>query len=257
MSQIMNITDSGFQLKAPLSLPEDEVQLWRIDLEALGPEESRWQKLLSSDELERASRFHLPRDRQRFVTSRALLRTILSAYLATDPGTLSFSYSSKEKPSLGPAHADSNVAFNISHSGGVALLAFTRGREIGVDVEQLRSDFEVEAIARRFFSPSEQRQLAALPAEKSVDAFFRCWTRKEAYIKAIGDGLSLPLDQFDVSLDAGETNALLATRPDASETGHWLLREVPAGPGYIAALCVRGRDCKLNDWSRGRQPGDR
>jgi 4'-phosphopantetheinyl transferase len=257
MQQIMNITDSGFQLEAPLSLPEDEVQLWRIDLEAVGTDESGWRKTLSSDELDRASRFHFPLDRQRFAASRSLLRILLAGYLATDPAAVSFSYSEKGKPSLGARHAGSNLQFNISHSGGVSLLAFARGREIGVDVEQLRSDFEVEAIARRFFSPSEQRQLAAMPAEKSVDAFFRCWTRKEAYIKAIGDGLSLPLDQFDVSLDAGETNALLATRPDASETGHWLLREVPAGPGYIAALCVRGRDCKLNDWSRGRQPGDR
>jgi 4'-phosphopantetheinyl transferase len=250
MSQIMNITDSAFQIEAPLSLPEDEVQLWRIDLEAVGADESRWQKLLSSDELERASRFHFPRDRQRFVASRALLRTILAGYLATDPGSLIFSYSNKEKPSLGPAHAGDNVAFNISHSGGIALLAFTRGREIGVDVEQARSNFDIEAIARRFFSPAEQKQLADFPVEKRADAFFRCWTRKEAYIKATGKGLSLPLTQFDVALDPGAANALLATRPDASEAGRWLLREVPGGPGYIAALCVRGQDWKLNDWSR-------
>jgi 4'-phosphopantetheinyl transferase len=257
MSQIMNITDSGFQIKAPLSLPDDEVQLWRIDLEALGPAESRWQELLSSDELERASRFHLPRDRQRFVTSRALLRTILAAYLATEPGTLNFSFSKNDKPSLGPAHAGSNIAFNISHSGGVALLAFTRGREIGVDVEQARSNFDVEAIARRFFSPAEQKQLADVPAEKRPDAFFRCWTRKEAYIKATGNGLSLPLSQFDVALEPGASNALLATRPDISEAGRWQLREVPGGPGYIAALCVRGQDWKLNDWSRVLHSSDR
>jgi len=88
-----------------------------------------------------------------------------------------------------------------------------------------------------------------VPADQNVDAFFRCWTRKEAYIKAIGEGLSLPLSEFDVALEAGESSALLATRPDGSEGGRWLLREVPAGPGYIAALCVRGRDCRLNDWS--------
>ncbi len=251
-SQSMNITDSGFQVKAPLSLPEDEVQLWRIDLEAVGADESHWRKALSSDELERASRFHFPRDRQRFAASRSLLRILLGGYLATDPAGVSFSYSENGKPSLGPARAGSNVKFNISHSGGITLLAFTRGREIGVDVELVRGDFEVQAIARRFFSPKEQRQLADLPAEKIVDAFFRCWTRKEAYIKAIGEGLSLPLHQFDVALESGEASALLATRPDASEGGHWLLREVPAGPGYIAALCVRGQDCKLNDWSGGR-----
>jgi 4'-phosphopantetheinyl transferase len=245
----MNITEPGFQIAPHLALPEDEVHLWRADLEAIRADESRWQTLLSSDESTRAARFHFSRDRQRFVASRALLRTILGSYLATDPSGLSFSYSQKEKPSLGPEHRASGISFNISHSGGVALFAFTRRREIGVDVEQLRSDFDLEAIARRFFSAYEQKQLAALPPEEKADAFFRCWTRKEAHIKATGDGLSLPLTQFDVSLGTGETNALLATRPDGAEAGRWLLRDVSGGPGYVAALCVRGRDWKLRDWS--------
>jgi 4'-phosphopantetheinyl transferase len=249
MNQNMNISDAGVQIEAYLPLPEDEVHLWRIDLEAIGADESRWQQLLSSDELARASRFHFSRDGQRFVASRALLRTILASYLSTDAKGLKFSYSKKEKPSLGPAHLDSGVTFNVSHSGGIALLAFARRREVGVDIEQVRRDSDLETIARRFFSKHEQEQLAALPGEEKVDAFFRCWTRKEAYIKAIGDGLSLPLSQFDVSLRAGETSALLATRPDGSEAGRWLLEEVQGGPGYMAALCVRGQDWTLNDWS--------
>lgn len=249
MNRTRNITDSAFQVESPLALPEDEVQLWRVDLEAIASDESRWQQVLSSDELTRAARFHFQRDRQHFVAARALLRTILAGYLATDPNGLSFSYSKQEKPALSPVHADSGVTFNVSHSGGIALFAFTRRREIGVDVEQLRPDSDCEAIARRFFSTREQSQLAALPAEQKVAAFFRCWTRKEAYIKATGDGLSLPLSQFDVSLTAGEKNALLATRPDVSEAGRWLLQEVSGGPGYIAALCVRGQDWKLRDWS--------
>jgi 4'-phosphopantetheinyl transferase len=164
MSQTMNITDSGFQIEAPLALPEDEVHLWRVDLEGIRADESRWQKALSSDESARAARFHFPGDRQHFVASRALLRMVLAGYLATDPGSLSFSYSKKEKPALGPAHATSDITFNVSHSGGIALFAFTRRREIGVDVEQVRLDFDVEAIARRFFSAHEQRQLAGLPS---------------------------------------------------------------------------------------------
>jgi 4'-phosphopantetheinyl transferase len=245
----MNITDSSFRIEAPLALPEDEVHLWRADLEALRGDELRWQKLLSPDELTRSARFHFARDRQRFVASRALLRSILASYLAQNPNSLNFSYSKKEKPFLGPADAAGNVTFNLSHSGGTALFAFTRGREIGVDVEQLRRDFDLEAIASRFFSTHEQSQLAALPADEKVEAFFRCWTRKEAYIKATGDGLSLPLSQFDVSLAAREKTALLATRPDGSEAGHWLLREVPAGSGCVAALCVRGKNWKLKEWS--------
>jgi len=250
MSQIMNITDSSFKIEATLALPEDEVHLWRVDLEAIRAGESRWQKVLSSDELTRASRFHFSRDRQRFVAARALLRTILGSYVGTDPGNLSFSYSNKEKPSLGPENAGFGVTFNLSHSGGIALFAFTRRREIGVDVEQVRSDSDLEVIARRFFSAREQSQLVDLPAQEKVEAFFRCWTRKEAYMKATGDGLSLPLSQFDVSLTAGEKNALLATRPDGAEAGRWLLREVPAGSGYVAALCVRGQNWKLSEWSK-------
>ena len=143
MGQIKNITDSSFQIESPLPLPEDEVQLWRIDLEALGADESRWQRVLSADESARASRFHFARDRQRFVAARALLRIILASYLETDASSLSFSYSKKEKPSLGSAHASSGVRFNISHSGGVALLAFTRAardrRRCGTGSPRFRS----------------------------------------------------------------------------------------------------------------------
>jgi 4'-phosphopantetheinyl transferase len=250
MSQTMNITDSGFQIEAPLALPEDEVQLWRVDLEAIRADESRWQKVLSSEESTRASRFHFPDDRQRFAASRAWLRIVLAGYLATDPSALSFSYSKKEKPSLGPAYAASGVTFNVSHSGEIALLAFTRRREIGVDLEQVRRDFDVEPIARRFFSAHEQEQLNVLPKDKRFEAFFRCWTRKEAYIKATGEGLSLPLHQFDVSIAAEDRDALLSTRPDDSAAALWSLREIPAGPGYVAAVCVYGRDWRLRDWSR-------
>ena len=247
----MNIVESRFPIETPLALPGDEVQLWRVALDAVGGDEDRWKAVLSPDESARATRFRFQRDRQRYVASRALLRMILAGYLAVDPGSVRFIYSAKEKPSLDPMHAGSNIAFNVAHSGGVALLAFTLGRDVGVDVEQIRDDFELEGIARRYFSPREQEQLAALPEVGKAEAFFRCWSRKEAYIKATGDGLSLPLSQFDVSLASGEMNGLLATRPDAAEAGRWRLQEVPAGPGYIAAICVRGQDWKLNDWSAG------
>lgn len=249
MCQTMNIASPDFEIETPLVLPEDEVQLWRVDIEAIRAEESRWQKVLSSDESTRASRFHFPADRQRFVATRALLRTILAGYLATDPKRLSFSYSKREKPSLGPDHATRGVTFNVSHSGGIALLAFARRREIGIDVEQVRGDFDVEAIARRFFSAHELEQLAALPNEKKFEAFFRCWTRKEAYIKATGEGLSLPLHQFDVSVAPENRDALLSTRPDNSEAALWTLRDISAGAGYVAALCVRGRQWHLKNWS--------
>jgi 4'-phosphopantetheinyl transferase len=173
------------------------------------------------------------------------LRILLAGYVDADPAELVFHYSEKEKPSLKSVPSGSHVEFNASHSGGVALLAFARGRALGVDVEQLRENFDHAAIARRFFSEQEQRQLLALAPPERYHGFFRCWTRKEAYVKAQGAGLSLPLHQFDVSLKAGDGNALLSTRPDIAEAAQWLLQEVPAGDGYVAALCVRGHGWRL------------
>jgi 4'-phosphopantetheinyl transferase len=251
MRQNMNIADLDFQIDASIVLSENEVHLWRVDLESLRNEEARWQALLSADEKERASRFRFPDDRQRFAASRALLRTILGGYLTAPPRDLLFHYSGNQKPSLAAPFADSGIMFNLSHSGGAALYALTRGRKLGVDIERLGRNSDLEGIARRFFSASEQHELAGFSGEEKVKAFFRCWTRKEAYIKATGDGLSLPLSQFDVSLQAGSVDALLATRPDGAEAKNWQLREVAAGTGYSAALCIQGQDCVLKDWTGG------
>jgi 4'-phosphopantetheinyl transferase len=243
----MNISDIAFQIETQIPLREEEVHLWRVDLSAVAQGEERWKQMLSPDEQERATRFHFSRDRQHFTATRALLRMILGSYLESDPTKLVFRYSDKEKPSLDPAAHRPLVDFNVSHSGTTALLAFSRGRTLGVDLEQLRDNFDHQAIARRFFSTREQSQLAELAPAERCAAFFRCWTRKEAYIKAQGTGLSLPLSQFDVSLKPGETNGLVSTRPDRSEAAHWSLREVPAGEGYVAALCVQGHGWYLKD----------
>ena len=234
------ISDVEFEALSGLSLPENEVHLWRIDLEAVAAGEPRWRGLLSADEKARADRFHFVRDRQNFTATRALLRTLLGAYIGCQPARVHFAYADRHKPALDPSQGAAPVQFNVSHSGSRALLAFARGRTLGVDVEQIRNNFDHEALARRFFSPAEQDALAGFPASERCSAFFRCWTRKEAYIKAHGAGLSLPLSEFDVSLMPAEQNALLTTRPDGGEAALWSLREVQAGEGYEAALCVRG-----------------
>jgi 4'-phosphopantetheinyl transferase len=244
----MNISDPAFRLEVQLKLPEDEVHLWRVDLAAAAAGEQRWKQVLSEDERRRAARFHFSRDREYFTATRALLRTILGNYAARDPTQLVFCYSDNEKPSLSP-DSGRGLEFNVSHSGTTAVLAFTRGRALGVDVEQLREDFDHDAIARRFFSAREVQQLAALDPTERYPAFFRCWTRKEAYIKAVGTGLSLPLHQFDVSVRPDDGNALLSTRPDSEEAARWILQEVPAGKGYVAALCVRGQGWSLKSWA--------
>jgi 4'-phosphopantetheinyl transferase len=247
----MDIAHPDFRIDPGLTLAEDIVQLWRVDLDAIAHEESRWSETLSEDELVRAARFHFQLDRQHFVAGRSWLRRVIAAYLTTDAKDLTFTYSEKNKPSLGSAHMDSGLSFNISHSGGIALFAFTRHRRIGVDVEHIRHDFDTAAIAARFFSQHEQEQLAALALEQRHEAFFRCWTRKEAYIKATGDGLSLPLSQFDVSIAEDDQSALLATRPDDREAEQWALRDVRVKPWYCGALCVSGTGWELADWSSG------
>jgi 4'-phosphopantetheinyl transferase len=250
MRSFMDIAKLGFDLKESPKLSTDEVHLWRVNLEAVAGEEptqEQWSALLSPDEQARAARFHFDRHRQLFTATRAILRRVLASYLDTDPKALSFAYGPKSKPALGVEHADSALAFNVSHSGDLALFAVARSRLLGVDVELIRCDFDTAAIASRFFSAGEQSQLVALDPEQRHEAFFRCWTRKEAYIKAIGEGLSLPLDQFDVSLKPNDHNALLATRHDELEAKRWSLRDVAVGAGYVAALCVSGSDWKLID----------
>jgi 4'-phosphopantetheinyl transferase len=239
----MNISDPDFRLEPRLALPDDEVHLWRVDLTAVAGEEERWQQILSSDERARAARFHFSADRRSFTATRAILRTILASYVGSDPAGLSFRYSEKHKPSLNLS--GNKIEFNVSHSGATALLGFARGRELGVDVEQVRENFDPQVLAKRFFSAHEHSQFAALEPSEKYRGFFRCWTRKEAYIKATGAGLSLPLHEFDVSLRWGDENALLATRPDAAEAALWSLRDVPTGDGYLAALCVRGHGWHL------------
>lgn len=241
----MNISDAAFQLETRIPLPDNEVHLWQVDLPAVATAEQRWAQFLSADERARATRFHFSRDRQYFTATRAVLRTVLGSYAGFDPKKLGFRYSEKGRPSLSTGHTGTQLEFNVSHSGSVALLAFARGRALGVDVELLREDFDHEAIARRFFSDDDLRQFAALAPSERYQGFFRCWTRKEAYIKAQGTGLSLPLHQFDVSLKPGEVNALLFTRPDSTEAARWSLQEVLAGDGYVAALCVRGHGWRL------------
>jgi 4'-phosphopantetheinyl transferase len=244
VSDLMNINDVRFEAPSRLSLPENEVQLWRIELDAVAAGESRWRGMLCSEEQARADRFHFARDRQNFSATRALLRILLGAYTECRPEQLIFGYGERDKPSLAGTQGGASVEFNVSHSGCRGLLAFARGRELGVDIEQIRNNFDHQGLARRYFSAAEQQALSALPPAEKCAGFFRCWTRKEAYIKAHGAGLSLPLSAFDVSLIPDEQNALLATRPDAGEAALWSLREVRAGEGYAAALCVRG-----NGWT--------
>lgn len=231
---------------AAMVLGGDEVHVWRARLARDPAEVERLLKVLAPDERERADRFHFRRDHNRFVVARAALRQILSGYLRVTPGRVRFTYSPYGKPGLAGEPCD--LKFNVSHSNEVALYAFARGCEVGLDVEFVREDFAGMDIAEQFFSAREVAMLGRLPPDARPRAFFNCWTRKEAYIKARGEGLSHPLDRFAVSLAPGEAAAIISTDDDPLEVSRWWLRELWPAPGYVAALALRGAARRVSLW---------
>ncbi|HWQ32050.1 MAG TPA: 4'-phosphopantetheinyl transferase superfamily protein [Blastocatellia bacterium] len=233
---------------ARLTLAQDEVHVWRASL-ALPAWQLRhlWQ-ILSPEERSRAERFRFAQHRDNHIAARGLLRLILSRYLSLDPAQLRFSYGAWGKPALTAETDGDRLRFNLSHSGELALYAIAEGREVGVDLELMRADFTEAAVAQRTFSPREFAALSALPASEWTRGFFNCWTRKEAYIKARGEGLSLPLDQFDVSLAPAEPARLLRVLSDERETRRWQLKELFPGPAYAGALAAEGSDWQLRCW---------
>ena len=231
-----------------LMLGSEEVQVWRATLDQTPSQVQSFLHNLAADEQARAEQFYFERDREHFIVARGVLRAILGGYLNRAPECLSFCYSSHGKPSLAGDSDGDTIRFNVSHSHGVALYAVTRGREVGIDLERIRFDLAVAEIAERFFSPREVATLLELSTEAQREAFFRCWTRKEAYIKARGEGLFLPLDEFDVSLAPGEPAAVLSTQRDPSEASRWSLQELTPAPGFVAALAVAGHGWRLTCW---------
>jgi 4'-phosphopantetheinyl transferase len=233
-------------LNTPLQLQPDEVHVWLADLNQHSADSLK--SLLVEDEILRAERFRFEKDRKHYTVARALLRRLLAGYLGRTAGELRFKYAEKGKPSLEGVEK-SSLNFNLAHSHGKAIYAFSHGRELGVDLEFLREDFGGEEIAERFFSSGEIAALRNVPAELTKQAFFNCWTRKEAYIKARGEGLSMPLDAFDVSLRPGEAAALLRNHKEPAEVRRWSMQSLSVPDGYVAALVVEGHSLKLKRFS--------
>jgi len=204
--------------------------------------------VLSSDEIARAERFHFTRDRQHFVRCRSAVREILGGYLGIPAQDIRFSYEANGKPQVVEDRNPRQLRFNISHSSGLAVIAVACGRAVGVDVEKIGLDVEYLELAERFFSTNEYKALSALPSSRLARAFFACWTRKEAFIKACGDGLSFPLSEFSVSTDPDAPATLLEARTDPRAATRWSLATLEPREGFIGALAVEGPPQPIEQW---------
>ena len=224
-----------------------EIHLWTIPLDPPPERVAALRLLLTPDEIARADRFHFDHHRRRFTVGRGALRELLAAYLDAAPDDVHFVYGEKGKPFLdGPAAAGDDLRFNLSNSHELALVAVGVGHELGVDLELLRPMPDGPQIAERFFSPSERQDLAGLPPTRRDEGFFNCWTRKEAYLKAMGDGLTVALDRFDVTLTPGQPARFLALDGSAEAAARWSLLALHPAAGYVGALALPDpRPCTL------------
>lgn len=233
---------SPFDL-SPLDLSLGEIHVWVAGLDAPPPMLAAYRRLLAADEIERASRFRFDHLTARYVTGRGILRLLLGRYLQAAPETLRFRYGAHGKPELDtPAPS---LAFNLAHSHNLAVYALALAPRIGVDVEQMREVHERDQIAGRFFSARESMALAALPDEQRSEAFLLCWTRKEAYLKALGAGITYPLDCFSVSLTPGQPAVLLEGAEEYCAGQPWTLLSFAPTPHFQAAVAVEGSDWML------------
>lgn len=225
---------------ADLTLLQDEIHVWRIDLDRPETQLQHLTATLSSDEVCRAKRFYKEQHRQRFIAGRGILRTILGRYLGVEPQELQFCYESSGKPVLADTYADSKIWFNLTHSQGLALCAVSCDRLVGVDLEYVRPISDVLALAKRYFSPGEYAVMCGLPPHQMQQVFFRYWTCKEAYLKATGVGIA-QLEQIEVSLTPGGSAKLKTEQ-------QWTLLELVPDNNSVAVVAVEGYDLNLKCW---------
>ena len=220
-----------------LALGDGDVHVWLIDAPEPTDNLAAHRDLLSPSELDRAAKFHFEPDRRLFVISHAAVRAILARYLNTPVASIEFTSGMNGKPSLAPAWAASGIEFNLSHSHGAALIAMARNCAVGVDIEFVKTDFAFEGIAERFFTPGEVSALRALPSALRRQAFYKCWTSKEALLKAKGTGLVGQLDEVEINRETGRILAAV---------DGWSLSSLDPGPGYAAALVSQGAPARIS-----------
>jgi 4'-phosphopantetheinyl transferase len=228
------------------NLKASEIHVWLAYLDLRQDEMASLRSTLSLDELSRAANFHFDEHRERFVAAHGILREILSRYVGIKPQDIQFDLGPFGKPFLKDSEGESRIRFNLSHSGSCALIAVTNGKDVGVDLEQVQPERTTVDIAERYFSAGEVTALRALPASQRCEAFFQCWARKEAYIKALGGGLQIPLDSFEVSLAPNEPARIVK-----GDIDKWSLRSLDVGQEYAGALAAEGQifDLRCFRWA--------
>jgi 4'-phosphopantetheinyl transferase len=221
---------------------KDSIEIYRVRLDRSESEWPAFSSLLNPAERERAAKFLAESKRREFTITRATLRILLSHALQEEPAHIRISHEAQGKPRIEDPQQHSRIRFSVSHSHDLALIAIARDRDIGVDVEKIRPEVEIDQLAERFFSGVESAALRQYSDTDRLRAFFMVWTRKEAIVKAQGGGIALGLKQFDVSVDPDATPLVTATRWKQTGIPEWTLFNLEAGPDYAASLAVSGRD---------------
>jgi 4'-phosphopantetheinyl transferase len=232
-----------------MALGPGEIHIWSVRLDPAAADVERLGRSLSSDEWERAHRFRFDKHRRQYIVGRGALRTLLAAYAGGRPEAVRFRYGHRGKPFLDTPLDAGGLQFNLSNSDELALVGFVAGPEIGVDVEYLKPMPDCEQISERFFSESERKELRSIPGPRKEEAFFNCWTRKEAYLKAVGEGLAAPLDSFDVTLAPGEPPRMLTLEGDAERAARWFFHHLRPAEDYVGAVAIDGGEWVVKMWS--------
>jgi 4'-phosphopantetheinyl transferase len=223
------------------NIPPDEIHIYQTNLDKSPAEINNFKKLMSVDELQKAARFKFDIDRNNYITGRGFLRTILSQYLNTSPEDIMFSYAEKGKPYV----KDIEIKFNLSHSKNYAVYAIALNTEVGIDIEYLKNIPDAYDISERFFSEEEREELKKMNEDRISLAFLNCWTRKEAFIKAVGEGLSYPLADFSVSISPGSEPGILWIKKNINEVKEWTLYNIKTDQSYISSVAVKSTGKKI------------
>ncbi len=235
-----------------LEISSTHVDVWLTSTDPGEEQVQKYKKLLSATEIARADKFVPGHKRREYIITRGVLKQVLSRVTGLDASGLDFSYGDHGKPYLDINRAGKNIAFNVSHSHGMALVAITLGGRLGVDVEKIRPELDWLDLAERYFSASEYQALSKCPNDSSLMSFFTCWTRKEAFVKAVGDGIARGLSEFDVSIDPDESAGLLNIRWQGEDAAEWSIKNIPIHGDYVAALAVDRPDCLVRLWHAPR-----